>query len=97
MTSFEFSIGLTITTFLTSFSSYLASMKLIIIFVIMYKLAYQNNSNYLSVFMSMYLFFADAQVDIIILLNHFGLFILYNIFLRILRNIKILSIAFIKK
>lgn len=46
--------------------------------------------------MIIYLYFIDIQVDII-MLNYFGHFILYIIFLRILENIKALNIAFIKK
>lgn len=45
----------------------------------------------------MYLYFADAQVHTITLLNHLCLFILYNILLRPLINLKTSSSTFIKR
>lgn len=72
-------------------------MKLVIIFVILYRLIHQNNNNYVFLFIAMYLYLAGARVDVITLLNYFKLLVLYNISLRKLRNITISSTAFIKK
>lgn len=47
--------------------------------------------------MTMYLYSASALIDIITLLNYLDLFILYNVFLRTLRNIKASNTAFIKE
>lgn len=43
------------------------------------------------------MYLASAQVNTITLLNHFDILVLYNIFIRKLKNITIFSIAFIKK
>ena len=45
----------------------------------------------------MYLYLADAWVHPITLFNHFGLSILYKVFLRKLKDIKTLSTTFIKE
>lgn len=45
----------------------------------------------------MYLYSASAKVDAIILLNHFGLSMLYNFLLQKLRDIKAHNTIFIKK
>ena len=74
-----------------------ASMKLFTILVVMCKLAYQNTSNYILLFVAIYLYSAGAKVDAIILLNHFGFSVSYNLLMRKLRNIKAHSTAFIKK
>lgn len=44
----------------------------------------------------MYLYFVDTQVNTIILFNYLSFLVFYNVFLKILRNIKALSTAFIK-
>lgn len=44
----------------------------------------------------MYLYSTRAKVDIIVLLNYFGLFILYNSLFRKSKDIKAHSAAFIK-
>lgn len=89
------SVGLT--TFLTSVTTYPTSMKLVAIFVILCILAHQNNSNYISLLIAMYLYSAGACIDIITLLNHLGLLVTYNVLLRKLRNITTSSATFIKK
>lgn len=63
-------------------TSYLVSIKLLAAFIIMCKSAHWNNSNYILLLVAMYLYLAGAKVDAIMLLNHFGLFVLYNSFLR---------------
>lgn len=82
---------------LISITTYLVSMKLVTIFVILYRLIHQNNNNYVFLFIAMYLYLAGARVDVITLLNYLKLLVLYNISLRKLRNITISSTAFIKK
>lgn len=72
-------------------------MKLIAIFLIICRSTHQNNSNYFSLLVVIYLYSVDAQVNVITLLNHLGLSISYNVFLRMLRNIKVSSAAFIKE
>ena len=74
-----------------------ASMKLLTILVVMYRSAHRNNSNYIFLFLVMYLYSAGAKVDAITLLNHLGLFVLYNLLLQKLRDIKAHNTAFIKK
>lgn len=90
-------MGFTTTIFSTLLIFYLVSIKLIIILVIICRLVYQNNSNYLLLIMTMYLYSASTLIDIITLLNYLDLFILYNVFLRTLRNIKASNTAFIKE
>ena len=72
-------------------------MKLLTILVVMYRSAYWNNSNYISLLVVIYLYSTGAKVDAIILLNHLGLSVLYNSPLQKLRDIKAQSTAFIKK
>lgn len=85
------------TTTLTSTTMYLLSIKLVTIFVVLLKLAYQNNSNYIPLFITMYLYLTKGQVDVIIFLNYLSLLVLCNVFLRKLRNITTFSATFIKK
>lgn len=47
--------------------------------------------------MTMYFYSASAWVDAIILLNHLGFSVLYNGYLRTLRNIKASSVVFMKE
>lgn len=76
-------------------TSYLTSIKLLAVFIIICRSAYQNNSNYIPFFMAIYFYSAGAKVDLIILLNCFRLSVLYNLFRRKLRDIKAYSIVFI--
>lgn len=46
--------------------------------------------------MAMYLYLTKAKIDTIILLNHFGFFVLYSLLLRKLRDIKTYNAIFIK-
>lgn len=85
------------TTSIQNQTSNLSNIKLITIFIILYRLAYQNNSNYLSLLIRLYLYFARAYVDAIMLFNCFGLSILYNIFQKSLRNIIESSQVWIKE
>lgn len=81
----------------TRLTPHLALMKLLAVLVIMYRLAHQNNSNYIHPLMAMYLYSTRVKVDAITLLNHLGLSVLYNLLLRKLRDIKAHSIAFINQ
>lgn len=83
-------------TFSTSVTIYLASIKLIAIFVILCRLAHWNNSNYISLIITIYVYLAIAQVDAITFLNHLWLSVLYKILLKKLRNIITFSSIFIK-
>lgn len=63
---------------------YLGKIKLVIILVKFYRLAYYN---YFPLLIILYLNFAKAKVDAITLLNHFDINIFYNILQQILKNI----------
>lgn len=93
MTSLIFNVDPTSRNLLTS---HLALIKFPTILVIICRLAHQNNNNYVSLLMAIYIYSADTKVDIITFLNHPGLFILYNVFLGKLKNITIFNTVFIK-
>lgn len=76
---------------------HLPSIKLIAIFVILCKLAHQNNNNYILLFIAIYLYLFGVQVDAVIFFNYFGLLVLDNIFLGKLKSIIISSTLFIKE
>lgn len=76
-------------------TSYLTLMKRLAVFVIMCRLAHQNNSNYIPFLIAIYFYSAEAKVDLITLLNCFRLSILYNLFLKKLKDIKAYSTVFI--
>lgn len=78
-------------------TSHLALIKLLAVFVIICKSAHRNNSNYISLFMAIYLYSTEAKVDAITLLSHLGLPVMYNLLLRKLRDIKTHSAIFIKQ
>ncbi len=78
-------------------TSHLASIKLLTILVIICRSAYRNNSNYISLLMTMYIYSAGAKVDAITLLNRLGFSVLYNVLLKKLRCITTSSAAFIKE
>lgn len=82
--------------FNTYLISYLASMKLLIVFIIICRLTHQNNNYFIFLFMAMYLYLIGAKVVAIILLNYLSLSILYKLLLRKLENIKAYNIVFIK-
>ena len=94
MTSLVFDIGSILKDFLTS---HLASIKLLAIFVIIYKSNYHNSSNYVPLLIAIYIYSISSKFDIITFLNHFGLSILYNMLLKKLRSITISSAIFINK
>lgn len=79
-----------------STNSHLISRKIVAILVILCHSAYQNNSNYISLLIALYLYFAGVRVDAITLLNHLGLSVSYDVFQRKLKNIMTSSIAGIK-
>lgn len=78
-------------------TSHLASMKLLTIFVIICRSTHGNNNNYISLFVIIYIYSVGAKVDIITLFNYLGLFISYNMLLRKLRDITSLNANFIKE
>ena len=80
----------------TCLTSYFSSMKLLAVFVIMCGSAHWNNSNYIPLFVAMYLYLARVKVDVLTLLNHFSLSVSYNSLLKKLRDIKAHSAVFIK-
>lgn len=57
----------------------LISTKIFTILVIFCRSAHRNNSNYFPLLMALYLYSVGACVNVIMLLNHLGLLILYNI------------------
>ena len=75
---------------------HLVSIKLVTILVILCRSAYRNNSNYVPLLVAMYLYFADARVNSITFLNHFGILVLYNVLLRKFKSITAFNSAFIK-
>lgn len=68
-------------------TSYLVLMKLIAIFVIFCRFCHQNNSNYIYLFVTTYLYFANVKIDAITFLNYFDILVLYNVLLKKLKNI----------
>lgn len=54
---------------------YLIDIKVIIVLFILYRLAYQNNSNYFPLLIILYLYFTRTRIDAITLLNHLSIFI----------------------
>lgn len=57
--------------------SNIISIKVVIVLVILYQLAYKNNSNYFHLLVALYLYLANIKVDSITLLNYLDLFISY--------------------
>lgn len=94
MTSLIFGVGSTLKSPLTS---YLASMKLLAILVIICRSAYWNKSNCIPLLVTMYIYSASAKVDAITFFNRLGLSVLYNMLLRKLRGITSSSTAFFEK
>lgn len=94
LTSLVFSVSPTLN---TPHTSHVASMKLVAILVIICKSTHRNNSNYIPLFIAMYLYSAGARVDTITLFNHLRISILYNILMRKLRSITTSSVVFIKE
>lgn len=76
--------------------SHLVFKKLVIILVILCKLTYWNNNNNFSLLFILYLYFASAKIDVIILLNYLQLLVLYKMLLKKMRNITKASTAEIK-
>lgn len=85
------------TSFSTFYISHIALIKLVAIFVILYRLAHHNNRNYIFSLIIIHLYLAGIQVNAITLFNYFRFSILYNIFMEKSRNIIISNIIFIKK
>lgn len=75
---------------------HLSNIKLIGILIILCKLANQNNSNYIPLMITLYLYFAGAKVDAITFLNYFGLLVFYNVLQKQLKNTNFASQALIK-
>lgn len=94
ITSLILGTGLTLKSPLTS---HLVSMKLLAIFVIIYRSTHQNFNNYVSLYIIIYMYSAGAKIDTITVFNYPGLFILYNLVLKKLRSIITSSATSIKK
>lgn len=77
-------------------TSHLVFMKFVAILIILYRSAHWNNSNYISLFIALYLYLADARIDAITLFNHLGFFVLHNMILKKLHKIIRWSAAWIK-
>lgn len=76
---------------------YLVLIKLLVILVILCRSSHQNNSNYFLILFTIYFYSAGTKIDIINLFNYLSLLVLYNIFLKKLKNIILSSAVFIKK
>lgn len=72
-------------------------MKRIIVVIIFCQSSHLNNSNYLSLLLSFYFYFSGNHIDVITILNPFGLLVLYDIFQKKLRNITPGNIAWVKQ
>ncbi|MCJ1344728.1 hypothetical protein MMC31_002931 [Peltigera leucophlebia] len=68
-------------------ASHLANMKLVTILVTLCRSTHHNNSNYLPLLITLYLYSAGARVDAITLLNHLGLSVSYDTLQRKLKSI----------
>lgn len=55
--------------------------------IILYRLAYSNNSNYFPVFIAFYLYSTGIEIDVITIFNHFRVIVLQNVFLKKLGEI----------
>lgn len=60
-------------------TSHLAAISIISVLVILCRSANENNSNYISLFIALYLYLFGVQVDAITLWNHLSLLVLYNV------------------
>ncbi len=94
LTSMVLNIGLLS---ISTITSHFILIKFLAILVILYRSVHQNNSNYFSLLISIYVYSAKAKIDTKTLLNYLDLSILYNLLLKKLRNITYLSSAFIKE
>ena len=75
---------------------HLVAMKIIAVLVILCRSAHRNNSNYIPLFIALYLYSAGARVDAITLLNHLGLSVSYQVLQSKLRDITATSKQWIK-
>lgn len=78
-------------------NTYIISMKLVVILVILCQSAYWNNSNYIPLFIALYFYSFGAKVDAIIFLNDFSLFVLYNMLQKKFYSITLSSQKWIKQ
>lgn len=74
-------IGLTSYSLLSLSDPQLFNIKIIAILVILCQSAHQNNSNYFSFLITLYIYFTNAKVDAITLITYLRFLILYKIFL----------------
>lgn len=65
----------------------LMKMKLVAMIVIFFCSAYQDNSNYLSLLIALHIYLLGVWVDVITLLNYFGLLVFYDVFQQKLKDI----------
>lgn len=74
----------------------LVGMKIVTIFIIFYHSAHQNNSNYISLLITIYIYSAKAWVDAITFLNHLGLSVFYDVLQKKLKEVTTSTITWIK-
>lgn len=70
-----------------------SEMKFVAILAILCRSAHQNNSNYLPLFVALYLYSAGVKIDAITLLNYLGLSVLYDVLQKRLKAITFLGVA----
>ena len=91
----SFLLGIRPTSFLRQIKH--LNTKLIAVLAILYRSVHRNNSNYLPLFVTLYLYFAGARIDVITLLNHLKLSVLYNVLQKKLKAITFLDISWIRQ
>lgn len=84
------------TTFSSMISMQRSETKLVAILAILCRLAHRNNSNYLPLFVALYLYSAGARIDAITLLNHLGIFVSYDILQKKLKAVTSLGMVWIR-
>lgn len=77
-------------------TSQLVSMKLVAILIILCKSVHRNNSDYIYLFITFYLYLTGTRINAITFLNYLSLFVLHNMLLRKLREISRSSAIYIK-
>lgn len=77
----------------TSIRLYFSDIKVIAILSILCRSTYCNNSNYLPLFIPLYLYSARARIDAITLLNYLGISVLYDVLQKKLKEIISLSMV----
>lgn len=74
-----------------------SNTKLVAVLAILCRSAHRNNSNYLPLFVTLYLYSAGARIDAITLLNHLGLSVSYDVLQKKLKAITSLGMSWIRQ